>query len=71
MDSNKQFQDQQFKEPTKATEGGKLHDLSEGIKAKFQAHSANPGPVIPQNIGDIPQEGTKEERMAKTQELNK
>jgi hypothetical protein len=36
----------------------------------FQAHSANPGPVVP-NEFNVPQEGTKEERLAKARELNK
>ncbi|KAI1091970.1 hypothetical protein F5B19DRAFT_456339 [Rostrohypoxylon terebratum] len=35
----------------------------------FAAHKAHPGPVIPQNMPE--QEGTKEERKAKAQELNK
>ncbi|KAI0458060.1 hypothetical protein F5B21DRAFT_38356 [Xylaria acuta] len=39
-------------------------------KAKqFAAHKAAPGPAIPQNMPE--QEGTKEERQAKAQELNK
>ncbi|KAI0897323.1 hypothetical protein F4806DRAFT_494996 [Annulohypoxylon nitens] len=35
----------------------------------FAAHKAHPGPAIPQNMPE--QEGTKEERKAKAQELNK
>ncbi|KAI1212708.1 uncharacterized protein F4807DRAFT_414150, partial [Annulohypoxylon truncatum] len=35
----------------------------------FAAHQAHPGPAIPQNMPE--QEGTKEERKAKAQELNK
>ncbi|KAI0426911.1 hypothetical protein F5Y09DRAFT_47879 [Xylaria sp. FL1042] len=39
-------------------------------KAKqFAAHKAAPGPAIPQNMPE--QEGTKEERQAKAQALNK
>ncbi|KAI8946560.1 hypothetical protein F4801DRAFT_583286 [Xylaria longipes] len=39
-------------------------------KAKqFAAHKAAPGPAVPQNMPE--QEGTKEERQAKAQELNK
>ena len=38
-----------------------------GIAA--QAHSAHPGPAIPQSMPE--QEGTKEERLAKAKELNK
>jgi len=36
---------------------------------QFAAHKAHPGPVIPQNMPE--QEGTKEERQVKAQELNK
>jgi hypothetical protein len=39
-------------------------------KAQFVHHQANPGPVILDNF-NIPQEGTKEERMAKTAAMNK
>ncbi|KAI1379666.1 hypothetical protein F4677DRAFT_407175 [Hypoxylon crocopeplum] len=35
----------------------------------FAAHKAHPGPAIPQSMPE--QEGTKEERQAKAQELNK
>ena len=45
-------------------DGGREHNLFEGIKQKFQPHSANPGPAIPQNF-TAQQEGTKEERRAK------
>ncbi|KAK7952323.1 hypothetical protein PG997_004915 [Apiospora hydei] len=38
-----------------------------GIAA--QAHTAHPGPAIPQSMPE--QEGTKEERLAKAKELNK
>ncbi|KAI0522264.1 hypothetical protein F5B22DRAFT_467637 [Xylaria bambusicola] len=48
--------------------------VSKGIheavdQAKFQAHKAAPGPAVPQNMPE--QEGTKEERQAKAQALNK
>ncbi|KAI1362484.1 hypothetical protein F5Y08DRAFT_341603 [Xylaria arbuscula] len=36
---------------------------------QFAAHKAHPGPAIPQNMPE--QEGTKEERQAKAQALNK
>ncbi|KAI0147501.1 hypothetical protein GGR57DRAFT_505678 [Xylariaceae sp. FL1272] len=45
--------------------------VSEAVKGakEFAAHKAHPGPAIPK---DMPQEeGTKEERRAKAQELNK
>ncbi|ORY60566.1 uncharacterized protein BCR38DRAFT_348671 [Pseudomassariella vexata] len=36
---------------------------------QFAAYNAHPGPAIPQNMPE--QEGTKEERQAKAQALNK
>ncbi|KAI1079567.1 hypothetical protein F5B20DRAFT_155969 [Whalleya microplaca] len=36
---------------------------------QFAAHQAHPGPAIPQSMPE--QEGTKEERQAKAQALNK
>jgi hypothetical protein len=49
-----------------------LHDQGEpkGDKVEIRHHQANPGPAIPQDF-NIQQEGTKEERAAKAQELNK
>lgn len=47
-----------------------MHDVAENIKAKFAPHTANPGPAIPQDF-NVQQEGTKDERKAKAQELNK
>lgn len=44
--------------------------MTDKIKAAFQPHSANPGPAIPQDF-KATEEGTKEERRAKAQELNK
>jgi len=40
------------------------------VKAKFAPHNANPGPVMPEQF-NIKEEGTKEERRAKAEELNK
>ncbi|KAK0615800.1 hypothetical protein B0T17DRAFT_619410 [Bombardia bombarda] len=68
MDSNQGIQ--QEKKPTQGADGGRLHDLGKDVKAKFEAHTATPGPAIPQNF-NIQEEGTKEERRAKTEELNK
>jgi len=42
----------------------------EGDKVQFRAHEANPGPAVPKDF-NIQQEGTKEERQARAQELNK
>lgn len=49
-----------------------LHDEGEpkGEKVQFRHHEANPGPVIPKEI-NAQQEGTKEERRAKAEALNK
>ena len=41
-----------------------------GEKVQFRHHEANPGPVLPDEI-NAQQEGTKEERRAKAQEMNK
>ncbi|KAK4209888.1 hypothetical protein QBC37DRAFT_429699 [Rhypophila decipiens] len=69
-DSNKKVHDQQFKEPHGATDGGKLQDVTDKAKAAFAAHTANPGPVVPENF-NAQELGTKEERAAKAKELNK
>ena len=47
-----------------------MHKMADNVKAAFQAHSANPGPAIPKEF-HVQEEGTKEERRAKAQELNK
>lgn len=49
-----------------------LHDGGEpkGDKVQFRHHDANPGPVLPKEIS-AQQEGTKEERRAKAEALNK
>ncbi|KAK3393062.1 hypothetical protein B0H63DRAFT_457270 [Podospora didyma] len=70
MDSSKQFNDQQMKKPTGATDGGRLAEVADDVKAKFVHHTANPGPAIKEDF-NIQEEGTKEERRAKAQELNK
>lgn len=46
------------------------HKFFETVRDKFQAHQAQPGPAIPKQF-NAPEEGTKEERRAKAQELNK
>lgn len=50
-----------------------LHHEGEpkGDKVEFRYHGANPGPVSSDELKNIPQEGTKDERMAKAKELNK
>lgn len=43
----------------------------EAIKSKVAPHTAAPGPAQSHDHSQIPQEGTKEERLAKAKELNK
>lgn len=43
----------------------------EAIKSKVAPHVAAPGPAQSHDHSDIPEEGTKEERLAKAKELNK
>jgi hypothetical protein len=50
-------------------EGG-IKKVVDDVKAKFEHHTATPGPVIPQDF-NVKEEGTKEERLAKTEALNK
>ncbi|PQE05046.1 hypothetical protein CJF30_00004869 [Rutstroemia sp. NJR-2017a BBW] len=44
-------------------------DEPKGDKVEFRQHAANPGPVVPNSMPE--QEGSKEDRQAKTAELNK
>jgi len=46
------------------------NDKPAGDKVEFRHHEANPGPVIPKEF-NIQQEGTKEERRAKAEAMNK
>jgi hypothetical protein len=50
------------------TQSNPISDATKKVE-QFAPHNAAPGPVIPQNMPE--QEGTKEERQAKTKELNK
>ena len=45
-------------------------DVVQAARETFKHHTANPGPAIPQEF-NVAEEGTKEERRAKAQELNK
>lgn len=54
----------------KMTESKPVHQATDNIKKAFQAHSANPGPAIPKEF-NVPEEGTKEERREKAEEMNK
>lgn len=46
------------------------HPGGKGDKVQFIYHQANPGPAVPKDF-NAKEEGTKEERQAKTKELNK
>ncbi|KAK0733648.1 hypothetical protein B0T26DRAFT_745672 [Lasiosphaeria miniovina] len=59
----------QEKKPTSAVDGGRMKEMADDVKQKFQAFTANPGPAIKQDL-NVPEEGTKEERRAKAAELN-
>ncbi|KAI0195810.1 hypothetical protein EV127DRAFT_419782 [Xylaria flabelliformis] len=50
------------------THSNPVSEAADKAKA-FAAHKAAPGPAVPQNMPE--QEGTKEERQAKAQALNK
>ncbi|ROV94159.1 hypothetical protein VSDG_05671 [Cytospora chrysosperma] len=54
-------------QPIKEDKGGSAIDA---IKSKVAPHLAAPGPAQSHDHSQIPQEGTKEERMVKTQEIN-
>jgi hypothetical protein len=42
-----------------------------GINVQFLHHEANPGPVVPEGGVNVQQEGTKEERIKRMEEMNK
>ncbi|PSS03223.1 hypothetical protein BD289DRAFT_478693 [Coniella lustricola] len=42
----------------------------DAIKSKVAPHTAAPGPAQSHDHSEIPEEGTKEERLAKAKELN-
>lgn len=44
--------------------------VPQAVKDAIQQHKAAPGPAVPKDF-NVAQEGTKEERKAKAQELNK
>jgi hypothetical protein len=46
-----------------------IQPIKESNDPKFAAHQANPGPAITQNLPE--QEGSKDDRRAKKEELNK
>ncbi|KAL2020979.1 hypothetical protein VTK56DRAFT_7753 [Thermocarpiscus australiensis] len=70
MDSSKSTQQQKDTNSQPAQGSSGLHKMADNVKAAFQAHSANPGPAIPKDFS-VQEEGTKEERQARAQELNK
>ncbi|KAI1436427.1 hypothetical protein GGR50DRAFT_234761 [Xylaria sp. CBS 124048] len=60
--------DQQTGDSHANTHSNPVGDAAQKVSS-FAAHKAAPGPVIPQNMPE--EEGTKEEREMKAQELNK
>ncbi|KUI57608.1 hypothetical protein VM1G_08969 [Cytospora mali] len=61
-------QEQEFTtQPIKEDKGNSTIDA---IKSKVAPHLAAPGPAQSHDHSKIPQEGTKEERLAKTEEIN-
>lgn len=42
-----------------------------GDKVDIRHHQANPGPVVHDNLDKVPQEGSKEERRMRMEEMNK
>ncbi|KAK4189247.1 hypothetical protein QBC35DRAFT_450544 [Podospora australis] len=70
-EANKKFTTQPVDEDAqKKQKGNPLHTMAESTKAAFSAHAANPGPAIKEDF-DAKEEGTKEERRHKAQDLNK
>ncbi|ERT00062.1 hypothetical protein HMPREF1624_03431 [Sporothrix schenckii ATCC 58251] len=61
----------QVEDPSKPDAPKHQHGLFEAAKDKFSAHQGNPGPVLLNSASGVPQEGTKEERRAKAEALNK
>lgn len=53
-----------------ASEHQHHHEGEKGAKASAMDHRAHPGPAIPKEF-NVQQEGTKEERMKRMEELNK
>ncbi|KAK2075193.1 hypothetical protein P8C59_009340 [Phyllachora maydis] len=70
MDSTSKTTQQEDRSQQTSGLGQKIVDAADSVASKFAPYQANPGPVVAQNINDIPEEGTKEERMAKAKELN-
>ncbi|KAK1768830.1 hypothetical protein QBC33DRAFT_533828 [Phialemonium atrogriseum] len=69
MDSSKNTQ-QQEKKPEQQPGDSARSKVQEGVESVFEHHKAAPGPAVPKDF-NVAQEGTKEERKAKAQELNK
>ncbi|EGS22782.1 uncharacterized protein CTHT_0012570 [Thermochaetoides thermophila DSM 1495] len=67
MDSSKTNQQEQ---KDKSTQKNPLQQATESVQAFFSAQAANPGPAIPKEF-NVQEEGTKEERRKRAQELNR
>ncbi|KAI1181298.1 hypothetical protein F4777DRAFT_11354 [Nemania sp. FL0916] len=68
MPSNPTDNAQQAGKTEGQTHSNPVHQAVDQAK-QFAAHKAAPGPAIPQNMPE--QEGTKQERQAKAEALNK
>lgn len=74
--SNTSMTEQVAKNPSSKTDSGASDHAahqsegSKGDKVEIRHHQANPGPAIPKDF-NIQEEGTKEERRAKAEEMNK
>lgn len=58
-------------QPIDESKDNKGSGFIDAIKSKVAPHTAAPGPATSHDHSEIPQEGTKEERLAKAKELNK
>ncbi|KAI3397335.1 hypothetical protein diail_10993 [Diaporthe ilicicola] len=69
MSDNNQQEKEFTTQPIDDKKGGS--SFIEAVKSKVAPHVAAPGPAQSHDHSEIPQEGTKEERLAKAKELNK
>jgi len=69
MDSSKQAETIKQQDPAQAP--AEEVKKPQEVHARAEHFMAHPGPVMHENFANIPMEGTKEDRKAKAQELNK
>ncbi len=48
-----------------------IQPIKDKVDSAMAPHKAHPGPAIPKDMEHVKEEGTKEERKAKAQALNK